>query len=139
MQAITIQTKGSFKNLNSFLEKAKHVIRLSTLDKYGQMGVEALRNATPEDSGETADSWYYDIERGKEKTSITWGNYNVVDGVNIALIIQYGHATRNGSWVEGIDYINPALKPVFEDLARECWRDVDSELGGVDDGRFRYF
>ena len=125
MQAITVNAKGSFKNLNSFLERAKHVIKISTLDKYGKMGVDALKRATPSDSGETADSWHYEIIRDEDRTSIIWGNDNVVDGVNIALILQYGHATKSGSWVEGVDYINPALQPVFDDLARECWREIE--------------
>lgn len=125
MQAITVNAKGSFKNLNSFLERAKHVIKISILDKYGKMGVDALKRATPSDSGETADSWHYEIIRDEDRTSIIWGNDNVVDGVNIALILQYGHATKSGSWVEGVDYINPALQPVFDDLARECWREIE--------------
>ena len=124
MKPITVETKGSFKDVTTFLEKAKHVIKVSTLDKYGKMGVEALKNATPESSGETADSWYYTIEYDKDRTSISWHNSNVVNGVNIALILQYGHATKSGSWVEGIDYINPALEPVFNDIARELWKDI---------------
>lgn len=125
MKCITVHATGDFDNLYSFFERLKRVIKKSTLDKYGEMGVTALRNATPIDSGKTADSWYYAIENDKNGIiSISWHNSNVIDGVNVAVLIQYGHASKNASWVEGIDYINPALRPIFEDLAFDCWQEI---------------
>lgn len=125
MRGISIEAKGDFNNITNFLERTKGLIRISTLDKYGKMGVEALKRATPIESGETANSWYYDIVRKKGYASVIWGNTNVVDGCNIALVIQYGHATRNGTWIEGKDYINPALEPVFDDLQKQCLKEVE--------------
>ena len=123
-KTITIEAKGDFDNLYGFFERMKRVLKVSTLDKYGQMGVTALRNATPEDTGKTKDSWYYTIEREDGILSISWHNSNVVDGVNIAVILQYGHATKNGYWVEGTDYINPALRGIFDSLAEDCWEEI---------------
>lgn len=125
---ITIRQEGDFSNLTSFLERCKGWIDRSNLDQYGRRGVEALSSATPKDSGETASSWYYVIERrGTKSASIIFCNSNVTpQGTPIAILIQYGHATKNGAWVEGIDYINPALRPVFEDLANQVWREVIS-------------
>ena len=96
------------------------------LNKYGKMGVSALAAATPVDTGKTADSWIYEIETSKDSYTITWSNTNVNNHVNIALILQYGHATRNGGYVSGRDYINPALQPVFDQIAEEAWREVTS-------------
>lgn len=124
MKSITVHTTGDFNNLYGFMERFKRVLKVSTLDKYGEMGVTALRNATPTESGKTKDSWFYTIEREDGILSISWHNSNVVDGVNIAIILQYGHATKNGHWVEGIDYINPALRGIFEDLAEDCWEEI---------------
>lgn len=107
-----------------FLERLKEVFHSGELDKYGKMGVEALSEYTPKDTGETADSWDYEVVHDRYGSSIYWTNSNIVDGVNIALILQYGHATKNGYWVEGIDYINPALQPVFEEIAEDAWREV---------------
>ncbi len=121
---ITFKQKGDFKKLNSFFERAKEIVRIGDLNKYGKMGVEALRAATPKDSGETADSWSYEIVRENGKVSIFWKNDNTNKGVNIAIILQYGHATRNGAFVSGIDYINPAMKPVFEKIADQAWKEV---------------
>lgn len=116
--------KGNFNNLNKFFNILLDRKYLNKLDIYGQKGVEALQAATPEDSGETARSWSYEIKQDKYRTTITWTNDNVVDGVNIAIILQYGHATRNGGWVEGNDYINPALQPLFNEMAQEVWSEV---------------
>lgn len=121
---ITVESKGDFRKLFNFLESAKGMFDISKLDKYGKRGVEALKNATPIDSGETADSWFYEIDRTKNGASISWHNRNIVNGANVAILIQYGHATRNGSWVDGIDYINPALKPIFDEIAEDCWAEV---------------
>ena len=95
------------------------------LNKYGQKGVEALASATPKDTGLTADSWGYEIKKGPNETSITWTNSNVVDGwFNVALMIQYGHGTATGVYVEGIDYINPAIRSIFDAMAEEIWKEV---------------
>lgn len=95
-----------------------------TLSKYGQIGVNALAAATPLDSGQTASSWTYEIIQGSGKYSIVWSNTNVVNGRPIAVLLQYGHATRNGGWVEGRDFINPALRPIFDKIVAEAWMEV---------------
>lgn len=94
------------------------------LDKFGQKGVAALQAATPKDTGKTADSWTYDIVQSGDRVSIVWSNTNVNDGVNIAVILQYGHGTGNGGYVEGIDYINPAMRSIFQNIADEAWREM---------------
>lgn len=127
MEPITVFAKGSFRKTNSFLERAAEQVRLGTLNKYGREGVKALRDATPTDSGLTRDSWTYEIIQGKGYASLSWHNTNIVNGVNIALLLQYGHATRSGTWVEGRDYINPALKPIFDKLAKEAWEELNHE------------
>lgn len=121
---IKFKQKGDFHKLNNWLEKIKDVFDASKLDKYGQQGVEALSINTPVSTGKTAESWGYEIERGKDWCRITWTNTNVVDGVNIAILLQYGHATRSGTWVEGIDYIEPALRPIFIKIAEDVEREV---------------
>lgn len=121
---ITFRHKGDFSNLTRFLERAKETVRLGDLDKYGREGVAALASATPVSSGETASSWYYEIEHKNGSTSIIFSNSNVNKGVPIAVILQYGHGTRNGGWVQGRDYINPAIQPVFDKIADEAWREV---------------
>lgn len=121
---ITFRQRGDFKKLNSFLEKMKEVINVGDLDKYGRMGVEALKANTPKDTGKTADSWGYEIERTDGVAKIVWTNTNINDGVNIAVILQYGHGTGTGGYVRGIDYINPAMRPVFENIAESAWREV---------------
>lgn len=117
---------GDFSKTDRFLSRLKSHSLASTLDRFGSMGVEALRNATPKDTGKTASSWGYRIVQGLDKVSIEWTNSNIVDGVNIAVIIQYGHGTRNGAYVEGIDYINPAIQPIFDRIAEEVWKEVRS-------------
>ena len=121
---ITFSQKGDFSKALSFLEKAKGLVNLSILDKYGREGVAALASATPFDSGETARSWYYKVERRRGSASIVFYNSNIQNGVPIAIILQYGHGTRNGGWVEGRDYINPAIQPIFDRLVSELWREV---------------
>ena len=107
-----------------YLMKASEASKGGQLDQYGKQGVKALSAATPDDTGKTADSWHYKIERKNGQTSISWYNDHVVDGVNIAVIIQHGHGTRNGGWVEGRDYINPAMQPIFDSIAQNVWREV---------------
>ena len=121
---INIRQKGDFKNLSSFLEKTKEKLNLGLLDKYGREGVAALQTATPKDTGKTSESWYYKIERKNGSVSLTFHNSNQNKGVPIAIILQYGHATRNGGYVEGVDYINPALRPIFDKIAEEAWKEV---------------
>ena len=122
---ISFRQKGDFSKLTSFLERAKETVYLGDLNKYGRQGVAALASATPIDSGETAESWYYKIENNKESATITFYNSNVQNGVPIAIILQYGHGTRNGGWVEGRDYINPAIQPIFDQIVNDAWREVN--------------
>ena len=121
---ITINHYGDFKKLTNFLEKMKRMFDVSILDKYGREGVAALSAATPIDSGKTASSWTYEIKDIKDGVALTFNNTNIQNGVPIAIILQYGHGTRNGGWVEGRDYINPAIQPVFDKLANEAWKEV---------------
>ena len=121
---IKFRQKGDFSKLNSYFEKVKKTVRLSTLDKYGRQGVVALSSATPIDTGETANSWYYEITNTNGVAKIIFKNRNVQDGVPIAIILQYGHATGTGGWVEGRDYINPAIQPIFDKILDEAWKEV---------------
>lgn len=121
---IKFRHKGDFSKSFRFLERAKNAVHLGDLDRYGREGVAALASATPVDSGLTASSWYYEITRTKESVSITFNNSNVQNGVPIAVILQYGHGTRNGGWVQGRDYINPAIQPIFDRIANDAWREV---------------
>lgn len=121
---ITFRQKGDFSKLTKFLERAKEAVHLGDLDKYGREGVAALASATPVDTGLTASSWSYKIEQGKGTATISFHNSNIQNGVPIAIILQYGHGTRNGGWVEGRDYINPAMRPIFDRIANEAWREV---------------
>ena len=122
---ISFRHKGDFSKTTSFLKRAKETVYLGDLNKYGRQGVAALASATPIDSGETAESWYYEIENNKESATITFYNSNVQNGVPIAIILQYGHGTRNGGWVEGRDYINPAIQPIFDQIVDDAWREVN--------------
>lgn len=121
---IKIRQKGGFKKLTSFLEKAKESFDIGILDEYGKKGVAALSSATPVDTGLTASSWFYKIENKNGVAKIEFHNSNVQKGVLIALILQYGHGTKNGGYVVGRDYINPAIQPVFDELAENAWKEV---------------
>ena len=121
---ISFRHKGDFSKTTSFLKRAKDKVYLEDLDKYGRQGVAALASATPIDSGKTVSSWYYKIEDAKESAKITFYNSNIQNGVSIAIILQYGHGTRNGGWVEGRDYINPAVQPIFDKIVDDAWREV---------------
>lgn len=122
---VKVGDKGDFKKTFKFLKAMKEKRFLKNLDKYGQMGVDALAAATPKRTGLTAESWTYDITDNGEQLIISWNNTNVQKGYyNVALMIQYGHGTGTGGWVEGIDYINPALKPVFDKIADAVWMEV---------------
>lgn len=122
----TIRVHGDFKRTYKFLEKVAKPFYRAILDKYGKLGVDHLRATTPKHTGKTAESWSYRVEEEPGGATIIWENSNVVKYVNIAIILQYGHGTRFGGFVEGIDYINPALRPVFEGLAHDLWEEVET-------------
>lgn len=121
---VVIKQKGDFRKTTAFLKKASKIDYRSILEKYAKEGVAALERATPVDTGLTAKSWAYEISVTSSGYSISWTNSNVVDGVPIAIILQYGHGTRNGGYVQGIDYINPAIKPIFDKIQEELWKEV---------------
>lgn len=121
---ININQRGSFSKTEKFLKKSFGRNYLDVLEKYARQGVSALSASTPLDSGLTAVSWSYEIIQEDEKISIIWKNSNINKGVNIAIILQYGHATRNGGYVSGRDYINPALQPIFDKMADAAWKEV---------------
>ena len=121
---ISFRQKGDFSKLNRYLERVKAAARLSILDKYGREGVAALASATPTETGKTASSWFYEISHDKGSATITFSNSNINKGVPIAIILQYGHGTGTGGWVEGRDYINPAIQPIFNKIANEAWKEV---------------
>lgn len=123
---VTFRSKGDWKKTRNFLRRSVLNIELSKLEKYGEQGVAALTALTPIDTGLTASSWYYQIVRDEKNGQIAlqFCNSNIKDYVSIAIILQYGHATKSGTWVEGIDYINPAVKPLFEEIADQVWREV---------------
>lgn len=121
---IRIKSKGNWKNTEYFLKHARGFDPMPVLQRYGELGVRLLGENTPVDTGLTAASWYYEIEKTKDGYTIQWNNSNVVNHVNIALIIQYGHATQAGTFVEGRDYINPALQNLFDQLAVQVWKEV---------------
>ena len=121
---ITFRQKGDFRKTSKFLEYAAKGIKIVELDKYGREGVAALSSATPVDTGLTASSWYYKIENKNGTATISFLNSNIQNGVPIAIILQYGHGTRNGGWVTGRDYINPAIQPIFDNLANNAWKEV---------------
>lgn len=122
---ITFNQKGDFSKTFRFLEKAKRTTNFGMLEKYGQAGVEALSSATPVDSGLTASSWSYKIVQNPTGVAIEFHNSNINEGVPIAVILQYGHGTGTGGWVEGIDYINPAIQPLFERIKEDAWKEVN--------------
>lgn len=121
---IKFKSKGGFKNTEQFFKKIGGGDYLKGLEYFGEAGVSALRDATPKDTGKTANSWSYSIDKTKTGVTINWNNSNINDGVNIAMIIQYGHGTSSGYYVEGVDYINPALKPLFDLMGKKVWEEV---------------
>lgn len=121
---ITFRQRGNFSKFTNYLERLKEVAKKSDLDKYGREGVAALSSATPVRTGATANSWYYEINHQNGSVSISFYNSNINKGVPIAIILQYGHGTRNGGWVQGRDYINPAIQPVFDRIANDAWEEV---------------
>ncbi len=121
---VTIKNKGNFEKTEKFLRKAQKLSYKSLFDKYGRQGVQALSVATPVRTGLTASSWGYEVHRSASTVKIIWTNSNVVSGVPVAVLIQLGHGTGTGGYVTGIDYINPALRPVFDSIAEDAWKEV---------------
>ena len=121
---ITVKHKGNFNNIERFFNRVLKRDYLNILSDYAQIGVEALREATPVESGETANAWGYEIESKKGITTIWFTNSEEDNGVNVAILLIYGHGTRNGGYVEGIDFVSPALRPVFQELADKIWKEV---------------
>jgi len=122
---IRVKQHGDFSKTEAFLNRMKHPFYYGMLHRYGKQGVEALRDATPRDTGKTAESWSYEIRQNGSRIQIIWKNSNLAEaGMPVAVLIQYGHATRNGGYVQGIDYINPALRPIFEEMADSIWKEV---------------
>lgn len=121
---IRFRHRGDFHNTETFFSRIRRRSYIDILQKYGQAGVEALAASTPKDTGETASSWSYEIVQTRNGYSIFWNNSNVNQGVNIALILQYGHGTGAGGYVRGIDYINPAIRPIFDEIANAAWKEV---------------
>lgn len=121
---LSVRTRGDLKKTDGFLHRIIQHHYRAKLDYYGEQGVKALREATPRDTGLTADSWSYEIVEKQDQLALYWKNSNRENGVMVAILLQYGHATRNGGFVQGIDYINPALKPVFDRMANEAWKEV---------------
>lgn len=116
---ISISSVGSFlKKSDEFLKKCKYYMEAANLEYYGEKGVQALRDNTPIDSGITAESWYYTINKNGSETTLSFNNSHIVDGVNIAIMIQYGHMSRNNTWIEGNDFVSPALDPIFDEMVR---------------------
>lgn len=121
---LTIKVSGEFKQTTKFLDKILNLFRTGVFDKFGQKGVNALRQYTPKKTGTTANSWYYEINRNSGNVTINWLNSNINKGVLIAVILQYGHGTRNGGYVRGRDYINPAMRSIFQQIADDLWEEV---------------
>ena len=121
---ITFDNKGNFTKIKRYFTKVKKTVRLTDLDKYGIKGVEALRSVTPIDTSLTANSWYYKITNENGVITISFYNSNLEDGVPIAILLQYGHGTRDGAWIQGKDYINPAIQPLFDEIVEEVWKEV---------------
>lgn len=123
---VKFEVSGGFTKTERFLNRMKRREYLNVLDEFGRDGVQALRNATPVDSGATAEAWDYEIKRTRNYTEIVWTNSNINDGVPIAVILQYGHGTGTGGYVQGRDYINPAIRPIFDKIADKAWKVVTS-------------
>lgn len=121
---IKLSSHGDFSKTYKYLKNIETALANGKFDEYGKMGVEALRKATPKDTGKTSESWDYKVIKMKTRVSLVWTNSNENNGVNIAVLIQYGHTTRSGGYVRGIDYINPAMKPTFEKIAEELWKEI---------------
>jgi hypothetical protein len=126
MSSFKLESSGSFKSMETFLKKMSSGEIYKSLDGHARKGVAVLSQATPLDTGETKNSWDYNIKLGKKSCVITWTNSHTEDGVPIAIILQYGHGTGNGGYVQGKDYINPAMRPIFDEIADNVWKAVTS-------------
>ena len=121
---IHFKQKGNFSKATRYFKKTDSAAQVNNFDTYGKRGVDALSKATPVDTGKTASSWYYNIAKADGKVTISFCNKNIQNGVPIAIILQYGHGTNNGGWVQGRDYINPAIQPIFDEIVKDAWREV---------------
>ena len=121
---VTFKHKGDFSKVTKYLERARKGVNINSLNKYGRAGVAALASATPIDTGLTASSWSYELSQANGVARITFSNSNIQNGIPIAIILQYGHGTGTGGWVEGRDYINPAIQPIFDRIAEDAWKEV---------------
>lgn len=121
---ISFKQQGDFSKIGKYLAEVQNTIKTVELERFGKAGVAALSSATPVESGKTSSSWSYKIERTEHSAKISFHNSNIQNGVNIAILLQYGHATRNGRWVEGRDYINPAIQPIFDEIVKSAWKEV---------------
>lgn len=119
-----VTTSGSFKNTDAFFKRMQSSDIQKTVKKYGVKGMDALSNATPEDTGETAKSWKYEVTKKPGEITIGWHNTHEEKGLPIAILVQYGHATRDGGYIPGRDFVNPAMRPVFDQISDEVWRQV---------------
>lgn len=124
---ISFRQKGDFSKLTAYLQRAKKGVNIRGLEKYAREAVSALESATPVKTGLTANSWYYDITDENGIVKISLCNSNIQNGVPIAIILQYGHGTRNGGWVQGRDYINPAVQPIFDKIVNDAWKEVSKK------------
>lgn len=121
---IRFEQKGNFSKLDHYFKRTRNSINNIDFDEIGKLGVDALSSATPTDTGLVSQSWYYKIKKTKDSVTISFNNSDIENGAPIAILLQYGHATRNGGWVEGRDYINPAIQPIFDELAKNAWKEV---------------
>lgn len=121
---ISFSQKGDFSKLTKYLKEVKSTSIRTALEKYGKEGVTALASATPVDTGKTASSWKYEVIINRDSARVVWSNTNIQNGVPVAILIRYGHATRNGGFVQGRNYIRPAIRPIFDKIANEAWREV---------------
>lgn len=124
---IRFEQKGNFSKLDRYFKRIRNSVNTLDLDQFGKRGVDALSNATPVKTGLAAQSWYYKITKTKDSATILFCNSDIENGVPIAIILQYGHATKNGGWVEGRDYINPSIQPIFDELAKNAWKEVTKQ------------
>ena len=121
---IRFKVSGDYSKANKYMTRVQQAVKNVDLTKYAERGVAALVSATPVETGKTANSWYYTIEKKKDSATINFNNSNIQNGVPIAIILQYGHGTGTGGWVQGRDYINPAIQPVFDEIANSAWKEV---------------
>lgn len=121
---ISFKQKGDFSKLTRYFERVKQAVHIGFLDKYGKRGVQALASATPQDTGRLASSWYYKIENNGKTVRLNFCNSDIENGAPVAIVLQYGHGTQNGGWVEGVDYINPTIRPIFDEIVEEAWKEV---------------